>query len=72
MLPFLKRNKLPKIGKPTGTSHYGFSEEELAANEIIEALESNNNSEFMSALQALIELIRNKHDASNDEEAKLA
>ena len=67
MLPFLKKDKWPKLAKPMDTSHYGYSEEDMAVEELIQAIESNNHSALMEALQALIEIIGNKHAELHEE-----
>jgi hypothetical protein len=64
-LPFLKKNKLPRIAGPMGESRYGFSEDdemsEDAIKELMEAIESKDKSKLMKALSALVEVIRNKN-----------
>lgn len=73
MLPFLNKNKLPKYRKQGGVSMYGFSEDEELSekciDEIIQALESKDHTKLMSALKALVAMVRNKHASNALEDA---
>lgn len=74
MLPFLKPKTWPQLAKISGESRYGFSGDddivEHALDELMEAYESKDHKKFMSALNALIEVIKNKEpDASPHEES---
>lgn len=73
-LPFLKPKVLfGRTSKPVGTSKYGFTEEddlkETSLKEMVEAYEAKDPSKMMSALEALVELIRNKEDAPDTQQA---
>jgi hypothetical protein len=75
MLPFLNKQKIPKLRKMSGVSKYGFSEDddlvEDALNEVIQALESKNHSQLVEAIKALVMCIRNKNaiDPQQDSES---
>lgn len=70
-LPFLKPRAIPTERKLAGVSKYGFSEDdeviEHALDELIAALHTKDSAQFMEALTALIETIKNKEpdDASD-------
>lgn len=70
-LPFLKQNKVPKLRKMSGTSKYGFSEEdeiaEHALQELSDAVDAKDHKKLMSALSALIDCINNKEEESEHE-----
>jgi hypothetical protein len=67
-LPFLQKKNWPRKAVISGESKYGFSEEddisESAIKELIHALETKDHKMFMSALEALVELIRSSHASS--------
>ena len=64
-LPFLKKNNWPKTLKLSGESKYGFSEDdelsEDAIAEILQALETKDHIKLITAIEALINLVRNKN-----------
>lgn len=74
-IPFLQKKSWPRKAVISGESKYGFSDDdnlsEELIHELINSLESKDHKMFMSSLEALIELIRNKQDASNDEGPEL-
>lgn len=67
MLPFLKEKTWPRVAKPMGESRYGYSEDddliEVALDELMAALESKDGSKIHSAIEALVDFIRNKESA---------
>ena len=70
-LPFLKGSKWPRIGKPTGESKYGFSEDdellEQLLGELMAAYEAKDHVALVDSLKALISLIKNKEPAAPSE-----
>lgn len=68
-LPFLQKKSWPKKAVIAGESKYGFSDDENLSeeliHELIHSLESKDHKMFMSSLEALIELIKGKQDASH-------
>jgi hypothetical protein len=72
-LPFLKGTKWPRVGKPSGESKYGFSEDddlmEQLLGELMAAYESKDHVALIDSLKALIHLIQSKEgsDAQHDE-----
>jgi hypothetical protein len=68
-LPFLEPKGWPKLRKMSGVSKYGYSEEdemvESALDELIQAVQSKDNKQFMEALKALIDCIMAREDESN-------
>ena len=63
-LPFFKNKRWPRLAKVSGEARYGFSEDEELAEHLLDELEraiaGKDSKAFMSALQALIEVIMNK------------
>ena len=63
-LPFFKNKRWPRLAKISGEARYGFSEDEELAEHLLDELEraiaGKDSKAFMSALQALIEVIMNK------------
>lgn len=68
-LPFLNSNKIPKLRTQSGESKYGFSEDdeliESSLNELIQAVDSKDHSQFIKALNALIECVMAREEASD-------
>lgn len=75
VLPFLNKNKLPKLRTLGGTSMYGFSEDdemsESAIDELLQAFESKDYKKLMSALKALVGIVRNKHASDAHEDSSI-
>jgi hypothetical protein len=65
-LPFLQPKGWPKLRKMSGTSKFGFSEDdeliEQALSELSQAIENKDHKQMMSALSALIECIMSRED----------
>jgi hypothetical protein len=74
MLPFQKENKWPKKAKVAGESRYGFSEsEELmedAVKELMAAIHVRDFEGVMDAIKALVLIIKNKHEESDNVETR--
>ena len=55
--------------KLTGEAHYGYSEDDEmqdhALDELLAAFESHDHKKMMSALMALVEIIKNKEESSD-------
>lgn len=60
------------MGKPTGESRYGFSEDEdlieHALDELIQAMDRKDGNAAMDAIKALVRVIRNKTDQDPGDE----
>lgn len=71
MLPYLKSNRLPKLRKLSGESKYGFSEDdeliESSLNELMQAIETKDHKQLMSAIKALVDCIMNRESEGQDE-----
>lgn len=78
MLPFLKKQGLPKLRKLSGESKYGFSEDdeliEHSLNELMQAVESKDHMKMSEAIKALIDCIMAKegNQDADDEKASIA
>lgn len=72
-LPFIEDNKLPKLRKLSGVSKYGFSEDdelvESSLNELMQAIESKNHTQLVTALKALIDCIVAKEQGEDKSNA---
>ena len=70
LLPFLKKNSWPRIGKIAGESRYGFSEDddliEHALDELLAAHGAKDGAALLEALEALIHFIQSKEGAHGD------
>lgn len=68
-LPFLNKQKVPKLRKLSGVSKYGFDEgdelQEHALQELMDAVAAKDPSLLIQAVETLVQMIRTKNDEAS-------